>query len=719
MPKSPEVATATDYARAESFLPWHVRSRVFGAGIHPRWESDDRFSYDVATREGKRFVSVDPATGSREVSDSPPYADPTPDGDASVVRSPDGRRVAFVRDHDLWVRDVATGAEVALTHDGEESRPYATRLPSPLVAAGLLPRDSEPQDRPVVLWSPDSSRLLTHRLDSRGAGEFTLVQSAPPDGAVRPRRFTYAYPLPGDEVVPTALLLVVDVEQATVTPLDLPAAELLYYGTPLPTDPNPRGARSIWWHGDGARCFVLRSARGNRTLTLWEVDAATGATRVLVEETDETPVDSNLTVSGTPNVRVLADGAQVLWYSHRDGWGHLYLHDLPAGTVRQVTAGPWAVADVVHVDEAGRVVYVTALGREPGRNPYDRLLYRVPLDGGEPELLTPVDGSHLVSMSPSGKYFVATRARVDTVPVTELRRAADGSLVVTLETVDVADLTGAGWIFPERFTATARDGRTEITGILIRPTNFDPDVRYPVVDAIYGGPQTNQAPGSFAEVTQERGAGFWQAQAIAELGFVVVMVDGLGMPYRSKAFRDVSYGNLADAGLPEHILALRELAKTRPYLDLDRVGIYGHSAGGYASCQAMLAHPDFYKVCVSSAGNHDHRQDKAWWVERYMGWPVGEHYREQANRTLAHRLEGKLLLIHGEMDENVHVASTLALVDALVEANKDFDLLILPNRTHACGNDPYFVRRRWDHFVRHLAGGTPPPYRVTGEEESA
>ncbi len=717
--ESTDSVTPADYARAESFLPWHVRGRIFGAGIHPHWTGDgDQFWYEVNTREGKRFARVDPETATREVSDSPvePEQESGSARAGAEVLAPDGRQAVFVRDHDLWVRDLKSGTEFVLTDDGDAATPYATPLPSPLVAAGLHPPGGRASDRPAVVWSPDSRRLLTHFLDVRGAGTFTLVQSAPPDGAVRPRSYTYAYPLPGDERVPTAHLVVVDIDARTVTPLDLPPAELLHYGTPLPTDPDASGRPPIWWSPDGARCFVLRKSRGNLTLTLWEVDPASGAGQVLVEETDETPVDGNLTISGPPNVRVLAGGAQVLWYSHRDGWGHLYLYDATTGFVRQVTSGAWAVADVLHVDEPARVVYATAVGREPDRNPYDRLLYRIPLDGGEPELLTPAAGSHLVSMAPSGKYFVDTWSRVDTAPATELRRI-DGSLVMRLEAVDLDNLTAAGWSFPEPFSATARDGTTEIRGILIRPTTFDPSRHYPVIDAIYAGPQTNQAPASFAEVTQERGAGFWQAQALAELGFLVVMVDGLGMPYRSKAFRDVSYQSLADAGLSDHILALRQLADVRPYLDLNRVGIYGHSAGGYASCQAMLAHSDFYQVCVSSAGNHDHRQDKASWVERYMGLPVGGHYREQANRTLAHRLQGKLLLIHGEMDENVHPASTLALVDALIEANKDFDLLILPNRTHACGGDPYVVRRRWDYFVRHLGGGDPPPYRITGEDD--
>ncbi|MFO8059313.1 MAG: prolyl oligopeptidase family serine peptidase [Bacillota bacterium] len=265
-----------------------------------------------------------------------------------------------------------------------------------------------------------------------------------------------------------------------------------------------------------------------------------------------------------------------------------------------------------------------------------------------------------------------------------------------------------GWTLPERFCAKARDGVTDIYGIILRPSNFDPSRPLPVLDDIYAGPQTNRAHASFAHMAEGRGTRFWQAQAHAELGFVVVMIDGLGMPYRWKAYHDVSFRNLGDGGVEDHIAALRQLAVRYPYMDLERVGIYGHSAGGYSSCHAILAHPDFFKVAVSSAGNHDHRLDKASWVERYMGLPVGQHYDEQANSRLAHNLRGKLLLIHGEMDENVHVGSTMQVVDALIKANRDFDMLILPNRSHACTDDPYFIRKRWDYFVRHLLGAEPP-----------
>jgi len=410
----------------------------------------------------------------------------------------------------------------------------------------------------------------------------------------------------------------------------------------------------------------------------------------------------------------------VLWFSQRDGWGHLYVYDATTGELlEQLTSGAWAVADVLHMDEVGRWVYFTAVGTTAASDPYFELLYRVSLDGGEPQLLTPEDATHRITFSPSGDFFIDSYSRVDQPPVTVLR-SATGDVLMELERADIEDLVATGWTCPERFCVKARDGSTDIYGVLIRPTSFNGNSQLPVLDDIYAGPQTNRAPASFAGYTSpshqhpsHAARGFWHAQALAELGFAVVMVDGLGMPFRSKAFRDWSFRNVGDGGIEDHVVALRQLALQHPYLDLERVGIYGHSAGGYASTHAMLRFPEFFKVAVSSAGNHDHRLDKATWIERYMGLPVGDYYCEQANSTLADNLRGKLLLIHGEMDENVHVASTLQLVDALIKADKDFDLLLLPNRPHACTDDLYFIRRRWDYFVRHLLGREPPAYVIT------
>lgn len=748
--------TREDYVRAERFLPWNAERRLFGAEVDPHWnDRGDGFWYWRTSRSGREMIRVDAASGAREPAfNHPRFAaalsiasgipvDPSRleiddvemerDGERlcftfggsrwscdlqtyacertgearpsghDAVRSPDGKWDAFVRDHNLWVRSVENGEERQLSANGSEAAPVAERLSSPLVASGLA--DPEP---PVAIWSPDSSRVLTSRIDSAGALQYHLVQSVPLDGSIRPRLHSYAYPLPGDEAIPHAEVWCYDLEgegtQARIDPLPM-----LYYGSPLNTP-------WVQWADDGSRYYLVTRDRGFQAYRLTAVDARTGEATLLVAESSSRGIDPYLAWA-TLIPRVIDNGKRAIWYSHRDGWGHLYLYD--AGShepIRQLTTGTYTVAETLYVDETRRVVYFTALGREAGRDPYYAHLYSVSLDGGEPVLLTPEDADHAIRFSPCGAYFLDTYSRVDLPPTTVLR-AADGREVARLEEADASLLLEAGWRLPERFSAKARDGVTDIYGVIFRPSSFDPGQSYPVIDNIYAGPQVNQAPTSFADLARGRATGFWQAQALAELGFVVVMIDGLGMPGRSKAYHDVSYRNLADGGIPDHIAAIQQLADRYPSFDTSRVGIFGHSAGGYASAQAILSHPEFYKVCVSSAGNHDHRLDKASWVERYMGLPVGDHYREQANQTSAANLQGKLLLIHGDMDENVHVASTLVLVDALIKANKDFDLLIMPNRPHACGNDPYFIRRRWDYFVTHLLGATPPQgYRITGAD---
>lgn len=757
--------TDLDYARAERFLPWNAERLVFGLSVEPHWLDDgQRYWYRNQTRRGSEFILVDPQTpqqapafdhvrlaaalsrtsGVPTTSDHLPFDQIELSGDTeirfqaygenwlcdlgtyqcrstgSVVTgggkegsySPDGGWVAFAADHNLHLRSNESGAASALTEDGVADNDYATPLPSPLKAAGIKGR-AQPAP-PVALWSPDSGKFLSYRIDSRGAGLFNLVQSTPLDGSLRPALHRYVYPLPGDENVPIAQLVIADVETKQVTPvqgLDLP---MLYYGAPL--RPN-----LAWWSEDGSRIYVVTRGRGYQSYRLSEIDAATGQTRTLVEESAGTASDPHPTHSGAPLARVLSDGS-VLWFSQRDGWGHLYHYDKGGGEPFQLTSGPFIVTDILHIDEANQQLYISAMGREDGRDPYFDFGYRVSLDGGEPELLTPEDATHQLSFSPSGAFFVDSYSRVDLPPTTVLR-AADGSLLFEMETADITGLTELGWAPPERFRIKARDGITDIYGVLILPTRFDPSAgqSLPILDSIYAGPQTNQAPTSFLGYSTgvnvpNKTRDVWNAQAVAELGFAVVMIDGLGMPFRDKAFHDRSFRQLGDGGIEDHVVAIRQLAESHPYLDLERVGIYGHSAGGYASTRAILMFSEFYKVAVSSAGNHDHRLDKANWVERYMGLPVGEHYHEQSNVTQAHRLQGKLLLMHGETDENVHPASTLQVVDALIKANKDFDLLILPNRPHGMGADPYFVRRRWDYFVRHLLGAEPPAgYAITGE----
>ena len=748
------------YARAERFLPWNADRLLFQMGIDPKWiEGTDRFWYRSETANGPRYRLVDPEAGTaapafdhvrlaaslsrasgvsadpdrldladlvyrdhparltftaldrRWVCDLGNYdcteSDLAAPPAADVVRSPNNHWEVFVRDHDLWLRTVADGIERRLTDDGEPGNGYGAPLPSPLASAGL----AEP-DRPVAHWAPDSGRFLSCRIDERPAKLLHLVQSVPNNGETRPRLHSYAYPLPGDTEVPLAEGWIFAVDDADPVRVQMPPLPMAYYGAPFQDN-------SLWWTPDGSRLFLLTRERGGRSYELHAIDAATGAALGVITERTNHGIDPFLFWADV-NIRVIGDGSQVLWFAQRDGWGHLYLYDATTGEqIRQLTAGAHNVSRIGHINETERWVAFMALGREPGRDPYLDHLYRVRLDGGEPELLTPEDANHTVRFSPTGAYFVDIASRTDLPPVTRLRTAT-GTLTLELGRADVSPLLATGWAAPERFTAKARDGVTDVYGIVVRPTTWTTGGIYPVIDYIYAGPQVNVSPTTFTDAApfadnfrSGRGSGFWQAQAIAELGFVVVMIDGLGMPGRSKAYHDVSYRDLGDGGLPDHIVAIREIGDRDPSLDLGRVGIYGHSAGGYASAHAILSYPDFYKVCVSSAGNHDHRLDKASWVERYMSPEIGDHYDAQANRTHASNLTGKLLLAHGEMDENVHPASTLALVDALIRENKDFDLLIIPNRPHRLDNDPYFVRRRWDYFVRHLLGAEPPAgYRI-------
>jgi len=748
------------YVRAERFLPWNASRLAFNMGIDPQWSGGgDVFLFRSHTSGGPRYQRVDPIAGTvtptfdhvrlaaalsrasgvptdpdgLDLEDIARLDDPdrvtfsangrawtcdlgtyacTPSelpmpAAADAVRSPDGQWEVFVRDHNLWLRKVGERVERQLTDDGEPGYEYGMPLPSPLASAGL----ADP-DRPVVHWSPDSSRFLSCRIDERPAKHLHLVQSVPKNGDTRPRLHTYAYPLPGDTDVPLAEGWCFIVDGSEAVQVQLRPLPMSYYGPPFQDG-------SLWWTPDGSKLFLLVPERGGRSYELFAIEPTTGLTRSVITERTDRGIDPFLFWADV-NIRVINEGSQIIWYAQRDGWGHLYLYDGATGEqIRQLTSGPFNVSRIAHINETERWAAFMAIGREPGRDPYLNHLYRVSLDGGQPELLTPDDADHTVRYSPTGTFFVDIFSRTDVPPVTQVRTAS-GSLVLDLERADITPLLATGWTAPERFTAKARDGVTDIYGVIVRPSHLDPNLSYPVIDSIYAGPQVNVAPTTFTDATpftdsfrSGRGAGFWQAQALAELGFVVVMVDGLGMPGRSRAYHDVSYRNLGDGGIVDHISAIQQLGDRYPYLDLSRVGIYGHSAGGYASAHAMLAFPDFYKVCVSSAGNHDHRLDKASWVERYMSPEVGDYYDDQANRTVAENLRGKLLLAHGEMDENVHPASTLTLVDALITANKDFDLLILPNRPHRLDNDPYFVRRRWDYFVRHLLGAEPPAvYRI-------
>lgn len=699
---------AETYARAERFLEWRVRQQTRNVAIAPHWlPGSDRFWYEREEQDSKRIILVDPARGVAEVVDAPPRDTAAPSPPApGRLRAPDGSRDLLVRDGNLFVAPAGSDDATALTYDGAPDHDYAGS-PDTTTTAVTTRRSGIPQP-PVALWSPDSRKVLTHRLDQRQVGALHLVQAVPPDGGLRPVLYSYHSPLVGDEHLPSAELGVIDVEQGTLTPIQ--DAELLVEFL------SPIEMGWVWWSEDAASVYFLREARGAKGLRLCVADARTGTVQTVLEETSDAYVEVSSLLPWPCFVRTIPTSGEIVWLSERDGWWHLYLFDGASGAlVRQLTHGAWLVREVLHVDEGGWIYFV-ACGREPGRDPYLRHLYRVALDGREPELLTPEDADHGLTFSPSKQYFVDTSSTVDTAPVTRLRRA-DGTLVLVLETADLGELLAAGWKPPERFQVKARDGATDLYGLLYFPTDFDPARSYPVIDHVYPGPQLIRTPKGFAadsSVIPYNWPGMWGAQALAELGFVVMNLDGPGTPLRSRAFHLASYGKLEDgSGLADHVAALQQLAATRPYLDLSRVGINGHSAGGYVAARGILAYPEFFRVAVAASGVHDLRRYLAYWGEKYQGLLGQADYTHQANATLAHRLEGKLLLMHGELDDNVHPSVTLALVDALIKANKDFDLVILPNESHTCFDHPYYIRRTWDYFVRHLLGVEPPVgYRI-------
>jgi len=554
----------------------------------------------------------------------------------------------------------------------------------------------------VLRWSEDSKRIATHRFDERDVKSLYLLETK----TVRPTLHSYRVALPGDSVIPTYEIHVFEVESGSHVRVDLDAMDAV--NTSCCGVVRDTIWKDVKWANGSDELFFTRGVRSYDTLQLYVADATTGATRQILEERSKTYVEANGFSGGLPNWRVVNDNSEVVWWSERDGWGHLYLFDVATGAMKnRITEGPWMVVDLLHVDDGGRWAYFTGVGREEGQDIYDRHLYRAPLDGGAVQRLTDEDADHQVRVSPSGNYFVDTYGTMESPPTTVLR-GLDGRVLLTLETADFSKLLAMGWRYPEHFTALARDGVTPVHGFLYFPSDFDEHATYPVVDYIYPGPQVGPIRARQASVSQ---AG--NAAALAELGFIVFVIDAMGTPARDKAFHDAYYGNMRDNGIPDHISALRQLGSRYPQMDLDRVGIFGHSGGGFSSTDALLSYPDFFKVAVSSAGNHDNRSYDFTWGEKYQGLleknPDGtDSFDSQANHHLAERLEGSLLLMYGTLDDNVHPNANLLLIDELIKHNKDFDLLVLPNRNHGFANEPYVIRRTWDYFVEHLRNEEPP-----------
>jgi len=691
--------TASDYARAEKFMTWNTTPLVYRTGVRPTWMEGDRFWYRVTTPAGSVSLVVDPEKRTKENCTTPECAAIPTSGrggrgggvaaTTTTVTSPDGKRAAFIRDWNLWVRDLPGGKETQLTTDGVKDFGYATDN------AGWAK-----SDRPILVWSPDSRKIATFQQDQRRVGEMYLVSTEPG----HPKLEAWKYPLPGDDVVAMIERVIIDVEERKVVRLKMGPDQ--HRGT-LCDNLACRGGEwaDVQWAADSSSVAFASTSRDHKVTTLRVADPASGAVRDVLQENVGTFFESG---NGRVNWKYLPASNEVIWFSERDNWGHLYLYDLQSGKLKHpITTGEGNVTQVVRVDERARSIFFQAVGREKGRDPYFTHFYRVSMDGGAPVMLTPEDATHEIFMSDSGKYFVDSYSKPDVPPVAVLRDA-DGKLVMELEKTDISKLLATGWKPPTPITVKARDGVTDLYGLMYRPTTLEPGRKYPIINHIYPGPQTGSVGGR--TFSPARG----DAQALAELGFVVVEIDGMGTPWRSKKFHEAYFGDMADNTLPDQVAGMKQLAEKYPFIDITRAGIYGHSGGGYAAAGAMFHYPDFFKVGISESGNHDNRVYEDDWAEKWMGVldkdeALAAAYDKQANETVAKNLKGKLLLAHGTMDPNVPPNNTLLVVDALIKANKDFDLLMIPNAGHGYGNaSNYMTRRRWDYFVKNLLGMEPP-----------
>lgn len=615
-------------------------------------KQDRRLAVFVATADGGDAVITEQGEGDRPQEQASRSA-------RQRGESPDGKWVAFLKDNNVWLRNAESKEETALTTDG--------------TAEDGFPRE--------LLWSPDSKKLSAMRVRKGEDRKVSFVESSPKD-QLQPKLRTIDYPKPGDKIdQPRPYLL--DIESKK--PIDVPNG---IFATPWSIE-------DMRWSADSSRFSFVYNQRGHQVLRLIAVDAATGAAKAIADESPSTFVDY------TNKLFCFWFGDdELVWMSERNGWNHLYLIDAKTGSVKNaITKGEWVVRRVERIDAEKRQAWFWAGGIRPQQDPYYLHLCRVNLDGSGLVILTEGDGTHEITFSPDGRFFVDRYSRVDLPPVTELRHSDDGKLICELERADASALLATGWRAPERFAAKGRDGRTDIFGIIIRPMNFDESKKYPIIEDIYAGPQAAFVPKAFGLGIQQR--------ALAELGFVIVQIDGMGTNFRSKAFHDVCWKNLGDSGFPDRILWIKAAAAKYPQLDLSQVGLYGGSAGGQSALRGLLAFGDFYKAGAADCGCHDNRMDKIWWNEQWMGWPIGPHYEEQSNVTQAHKLTGKLLLTVGELDSNVDPASTMQVVNALIKADKDFELVVFPGANHGAGGSPYGVRRRMDFFVRNLLGVEP------------
>ena len=747
-----DALTVKDYQSAENKLGYNTQKYVDRGNLSPNWMPGDKFWYRVLTPSGSEFVLVDAAKGTRTVAfdheklaaslstatskkytgsmlpfqvinysadgksitfrsdgkqwkydlqNSSIAADTTKllenaqrsggfgrGNRGNEVLSPDRTKAVFIKDYNLWVKDIKTSEQKQLTTDGVKDFGYATDN------AGWTSSDGA-----IVRWSPDSKKIATFKQDQRNVGDMYLAST----NVGHPTLKAWKYPLPGDKDIPMIHRLVINVEDAKIIMFNIAPDP---HRASLSDDISSSGTfDDIDWNPDGTEVAFLSTSRDHKQEKFRIANATTGEVREVFEEIVPTQYESGW---GAINWRYLPKTKEIIWFSERDDWGHLYLYDATTGKVKnQITKGNWVVTRLIRVDEKNRQLFFIANGTQP-ENPYFSQFYKIGFDGKNLTLLTPGAGTHSINFSPSENYFIDTYSKPD-VPSVSVLRDMNGKQITELEKTDISRLKAAGWKPPTPFSVKAANGKMDVYGLMFTPTNLDPNRKYPVVDYIYPGPQSGSV-GSWG-FSAARG----DHQALAELGFVVVLIEGTGNPNRSKSFHDAYWPDMSTNTLPDQIAGIRQLSQRYSYIDTNKVGIWGHSGGGFATAAAMFRYPDFFKVGISESGNHDNRNYEDDWGERYIGLltknPDGtDNYTAQANQTYAKNLKGKLMLAHGMMDNNVPPYNTMLVVEALTKANKDYDLVIFPNAGHGLGADsPYMMRRRWDYFVKNLLGKEPPP----------
>ena len=689
-----------DYENASKHLSKNLNKYLLNTINSQKWDKEDFLFYKVKKESKIESFKIDLKSYKKISLNKQEYFNNfEPKTNRDEFLSPNGNLAAFIDNYNLWIRDLKTNKKTQLTFDGKEDYGYATNN------AGWIKSEG-----PVLKWSPKSDKIATFRQDARGVGEMYLTTT----NVGHPKLQSWKYALPGDEKIFEIERLIIDLKNNNIVRLNM---ENDFQRSTTTDHIAGRDGELLdtQWNEDGSKLAFISSSRDHKMANLKIANTKTGQVSSVFKETVDTYYESGL---GSENWKVLFDSDEFIWYSEKDNWGHLYLYDLKTKQLKnRITKGNWLVRKLLHIDENKRELFFTAGGREKG-NPYHVYLYKINFDGSGLKCLTPEKGTHIINPSPNWNYFVTTYSTTKNPP-TSILKDKNGKTLLQLSISNIDELQSNGWQEPIEFNVKARDDITDLYGLLYLPSYYKSDKKYPVLNYIYPGPQSGSV-GNYSFMVARR-----DFQALAELGFVVVAVDAMGTPGRSKSFHDAYYGNMGDNGLPDNIKTIQQLSKKYTAMDLSKVGIWGHSGGGFASTGALLRYPEFYDVAVSSSGNHDNRNYEADWGEKWHGLMnhidlnsndndseydfKKTNYDSQANQLLVENLKGKLLIAHGMLDDNVPPSNTMLVVEELIKANKDFDLILFPNKRHGYGDmSNYMMRRKWDFFVKHLKGIEPP-----------